>query len=68
MSYNVRGSRGLNTRPVVIFLLYINDLSHVSSILFGLLFADDSNMFKSGKNPDEIIHTTNKEMEKLFNW
>ena len=48
----------------LLFLLYINDLSHVSSILFGLLFADDTNMFMSGKNPDELIHYTNKEMEK----
>ena len=25
-------------------------------------------MFMSGKNPDELIHTTNKEMEKIVNW
>ena len=50
------------------FLLYINDLYHVSSILVGLLFADDFNMFMSGKNPDELIHTTNKEMKKIANW
>ena len=46
----------------------ILDSSHVSSILFGLLFADDSTMFMSVKNPDELIHTTNKEMEKIVNW
>ena len=51
-----------------LFSLDINDLSHVSSILFGLLFADDSNMFMSGKNPDESIHATNKEMKKNVNW
>ena len=52
----------------LLFLFYINDLSHVSSILFGLLFADDSNMFMSGKNPNELIHTTYKEMENIVNW
>ena len=29
----------------LLFLLYINDLSYVYSLLFSLLFADDSNMF-----------------------
>ena len=32
------------------FLLYINDIACVSSELFPLLFADDSNMSISGKN------------------
>ena len=52
----------------LLFLLSINDFSNVSSILLGLLFADDSNMFMSGKNPDEMIQTINKEMEKIENW
>ena len=30
-------------------LLYIDDLTNVSNVLFSLLFADDSNMFVSGK-------------------
>ena len=33
----------------LLFLLYINDLSNASSELFSLLFADDSNMFITGK-------------------
>ena len=43
----------------LLFLLYINDLSRVSSLLFSMLFADDSNMFLSGKNPDVLINTMN---------
>ena len=52
----------------LLFLLYINDLSDVSSLLFSLLFADDSNMFISGKDPSELIKTTNVEIEKILIW
>ena len=52
----------------LLFLLYINDLSNVSSFLFSLLFADDSNMFALGKDPNELIHSTNEEIKKISNW
>ena len=52
----------------LLFLLYINDLSEVSSILFSLLFADDSNTFLSGKNPDELIRSMNIEIDKILKW
>ena len=40
----------------LVFLLYINDLVNISNVLFSLLFADDSNMSVSGKNPDELVN------------
>ena len=46
----------------LLFLLCINDLSRVSSLLFSMLFADDSNMFLSGKSPDVLINTMNTEI------
>ena len=52
----------------LLFLLYINDLANVSNVLFSLLFADDSNMFVSGKNPDELVNMMNAEMTKIVNW
>ena len=52
----------------LLFLLYINDLSTVSSKLFSLLFADDSNLFLSGKSPDELIHIMNTEIVKVVDW
>ena len=52
----------------LLFLLYINDLANVSNVLFSLLFADDSNMFASGKNPDELVNIMNAEMTKIINW
>lgn len=52
----------------LLFLLYINDLADVSDKLFALLFADDSNMFITGKNIDELIDSMNIEMEKVIDW
>ena len=52
----------------LLFLIYINDLAHVSDKLFALLFADDSNMFLSGKDPNELISVMNTEMKKVIDW
>ena len=52
----------------LLFLLYINDLADVSDKLFALLFADDSNMFISGKDIDELVNSMNNEMEKVIDW
>ena len=52
----------------LLFLLYINDLCNVSKKIFSLLFADDSNMFVSGKDPDDLIRTMNEEMVKVVDW
>ena len=52
----------------LLFLLYINDLSNVSSILFSMLFADDSNMFLCGKDVNELIRSLNTEIDKILAW
>ena len=52
----------------LLFLIYINDLASVSGNLFSLLFADDSNMFITGQNPDSLIETMNVEMIKVVDW
>ena len=41
----------------ILFLLYINDLTQVSKILQVIMFADDTNLFLSGKNINEIGKT-----------
>ena len=33
----------------LLFLIYVNDLANVSSVLFTLLFAEDTNVFIHGK-------------------
>ena len=52
----------------LLFLLYINDLANVSSKLFSLFFADDSNMFLSGNNPNDLIRTMQEEAVKIVDW
>ena len=49
----------------LLFLLYIEDLSRVSDVLFLLLFADDSNLFLSEKCPERLIEQMNNEMINL---
>ena len=52
----------------LLFLLYINDLALVSTKLFSLLFADDSNMFLIGKDPNKLIQTMNEEIINVVDW
>ena len=52
----------------LLFLIYINDLGDVSDVIFTLLFADDSNLFLSGTNPDELINKMNTELIKIVKW
>ena len=59
--------QGSNLGPLL-FLLYINDLAHVSPKLFSILFADDSNFFCSGKNIDNLIDTANEELKYIVSW
>ena len=52
----------------LLFILYINDFSKVSDILFYVLFADDTNVFLNGKNINKLINTVTLQMElsKLY--
>ena len=51
----------------LLFLVYINDLANVSDKIFSLLFADDSNLFLSGSNPNDLITIMNVEIVKVTN-
>jgi hypothetical protein len=52
----------------LLFLLYINDIANVSEILLPLLFADDTNVFLSGKSVPEIVSIMNNELSKIVIW
>ena len=45
-----------------LFLLYINDISSVSNVLYSILFADDITLFYSSNNLQELPATVNNEL------
>ena len=50
------------------FILYVNDLSAASSLFSYILFADDTNIFASGKNREEFLRGVNSELVGLSDW
>ena len=51
----------------VLFLIYINDLPNVTSLL-SVLYADDTNMFDFGKDLDNLIDNINSELNNICDW
>ena len=52
----------------LLFLLYVNDLSKASTLVFSILFADDTNMFLTGKDPNILVKTMSQEMNHVVDW
>ena len=52
----------------LLLLIYINDMVNVSLTLFFILFADDTNLFISGKNLKILYNTLNDELKKVVDW
>ena len=52
----------------LLFLLYIHDLANVSLSFLSLLFADDTNLFISNSNFDDLINTINHELDIIYTW
>lgn len=52
----------------ILFLLYINDLNIVSNIVRMIMFADDTNLFLTGKSVKEIEESLNRELGLLAEW
>ena len=52
----------------LLFLLYINDLTNSSSLLEFVLFADDSNVFISNSNYDDLLRILNEELKNISQW
>ena len=52
----------------LLFLLYINDLAYACKRTFPVLFADDSNVFISDKNPNHVQQMINDELKDIVIW
>ena len=51
-------------RGPLFFIVYVNDLNN-ASILDGILFADDTNLFISHNDPVYLVNTLNRDLNKL---
>ena len=51
-----------------LFILYVNDMCNVSTILKSILFADDTNIFHTGGDLKEVCETMSHELDKLNKW
>ena len=52
----------------LLFLIYINDIVNISTLLLPILFADDTNLFLKGSSIDEMVTLINLELIKLMDW
>ena len=52
----------------LLFVLYINDLPQVSEYFMPILFADDTNLFATGYNLNDIVSEINKEIANIYAW
>ena len=52
----------------ILFLLYINDICNVSSMLDFILYADDTNVFYRHENIDIMSKIVSVELYKLITW
>ena len=48
---------------LLLFLIYINDLREASNILDSIMFADDTNLFYSHRNINNLFSTVNSVLE-----
>ena len=59
--------QGSVLRPKL-FIMYINDICNVSNLLKFILFADDTNIFRSGSDLNVLCGEISKELDKLNVW
>ena len=61
------GTPGLHTGPIL-FLMYVNNIGYISSILKFILFADNTNILCSAKDPEQLSKDIIIELQKLHVW
>ena len=49
----------------LLFVIYMNDIVHESSVMKIILFADDTNLLLNSTNLNDLIATANTEIQKI---
>ena len=52
----------------LLFLIYINDLANISTILLAILFADDTSIILSHENFESLMKDANAGIAKMSDW
>ena len=52
----------------LLFIIYMNDFSSESKLLFSILFADDTTVILEGKTYTKLIETLNTELNHIERW
>ena len=52
----------------LLFILYINDIGKVSTVLNPVLFADDTSLFHAHTDFDTLIKEINEKLQKVTTW
>ena len=52
----------------LLFIIYINDLYKASSLMMEVMFADDTNLFLSHKNINDLFLNMNNELQNISTW
>ena len=52
----------------LLFILYINDIVNVSTVLNPVLFADDTSLFHAHTDFGTLIEEINEELQKISTW
>ena len=64
----VRGVRQGSILGPLLFWLYINNLPQASILLDPIVFADDTNLFHSGKDIHSLFNAVNNELSNISHW
>ena len=62
---------GVPQRPILgplLFLVYINDLLQTSKLIDPTIFADNTNLFYSGKDIHSLFNIVNNELSNISHW
>ena len=59
--------QGSGLGPILI-IVYISDIYNVSNVLIMILFADDTNLFKYGRDIAILCEEISQELNKLDRW